>query len=365
MILILESSITKNDFDTIINVIDRHGLTFKIIGNQGENENVKEIHIFGDTKSLSLHTFDNYKGVKKAIRITTKYRHICKKENTENIGFCVNNIKIDNNNLNLFPGFCALDNEQNCELLFECLYENNIQTSRGGLWKPRTSPYDYQGVGEEAIPWLLKTASKYNIKVIATEVLKPEHINILLDAVEDCKYENVPEFIIQIGTRNAQNFELLKSAGSQKRFPVLYKRGFGNTLDESFNAAEYIAESGNKKILYCLRGVKSCFGAPYRNFCDFSQIPVVMNQTNLPIIIDPSHCFGTKEVNKTNNIPYALSGMSSGIVSGASNVLIDFHPNPSNALCDSAQAFDLDSIPLLKNIANESHNAYKNIVQYF
>ena len=364
MILILESNISDNHLQIVKDAIDKNGLKHKLYSYEGENQTLKEIHISGDTKSLSLHTFDNFIGIKKAIRISTKYKHISHKENDNN-GFICNGVTIDNDNLNLFPGFCALDNEDNCESLFKSLYDNGIHTSRAGIWKPRTSPYDYQGVGEDSLQWLLKNASKYDIKVIASEVLKEDHIHSLLNAVEDSKLDNPPEFIIQIGTRNAQNFELLKSAGKQSRFPVLYKRGFGNTLDESFNAAEYIAESGNKKILYCLRGVKSCFAQPYRNFCDFSQVPVVLSQTNLPVIIDPSHCFGTKDINKTDNIPYVYSGMSSGIISGASNVLIDFHPSPHTALCDSAQALEPSQLPVLKSIAQESHNAYKNIVKLF
>ena len=249
--------------------------------------------------------------------------------------------------------------------MFSELSHHSIHTTRAGIWKPRTSPYDYQGVGEDAIPWLLKTAHKHNIKLIATEVLKDEHVGILQDAVRDCQLDNPPEFILQIGTRNAQNFELLKTVGSQNTFPVLYKRGFGNTLEESFNAAEYIANAGNRRILYCLRGVKSCFGSPYRNFCDFSQVPVVLSSTHLPVIIDPSHCFGTKDSNKTDNIPYVYSGMSSGMIAGASNVLIDFHPYPHTARCDSAQALDLSHIPKLKYVAQQSHQAYQNIVNVF
>ena len=364
MILILKQNVSQSDIDIITDVIYKQNLKYKLYEHSGTEKSVREIHIIGDTKSLSLHTFDNYKGVEKAIRISTKYKHVSKREHEET-GFIANGIEINNENLNLFPGFCALDNVDNCETLFKALYDNGIETTRAGIWKPRTSPYDYQGVGEDAIPWLLKVAHKHDIKLICTEVLKSEHIQILCDAIEDCKIDNPPEFIVQLGTRNAQNFELLKSAGHQKRFPVLYKRGFGNTLDESFNAAEYIAESGNKRILYCLRGVKSCFGQPYRNFCDFSQVPVVLSQTNMPVIIDPSHCFGTKDCNKTDNIPYVYSGMSSGIIAGASNVLIDFHPQPHLALCDSAQALDLHHIPKLKMVAQESHYAYKNIVNVF
>lgn len=363
MILILNQNVHQNDIDIIINVITSHNLRYEIHSYDGESNRVKEIHIFGDTKSLSLHTFDNYNGVKKAIRITTKYRHISNKD--EPSGFVANGVRINNSNLNLFPGFCALDTIDNCDALFKSLYENNISTTRAGVWKPRTSPYDYQGVGEDAVPWLLKTAHKYNIKLISTEVLKDDHVGILRDAVQDCKLDNPPEFIIQVGTRNAQNFELLKTVGTQTDFPVLYKRGFGNTLEESFNAAEYIADAGNRRILYCLRGVKSCFGAPYRNFCDFSQIPVVLSSTNLPVIIDPSHCFGTKDFNKIDNIPYVYSGMSSGIIAGATNVLIDFHPQPYTARCDSAQALDLSHIPKLQSVAHTSHLAYQDIVKVF
>jgi 3-deoxy-7-phosphoheptulonate synthase len=150
--------------------------------------------------------------------------------------------------------------------------------------------------------------------------------------------------MLQIGTRNSQNFELLKSVGRQNEFPVLLKRGFGITLEESLNAAEYLASEGNPKIIFCLRGMKTNLGDPHRNFVDFAQVPVIKRLTRMPVCIDPSHSVGTRDV-APDGLLDVMHVTAQGVIAGANMVLVDFHPAPAEALVDGPQALLLKELP--------------------
>ena len=150
--------------------------------------------------------------------------------------------------------------------------------------------------------------------------------------------------IIQIGTRNAQNFELLKAIGRQQEFPVLLKRGFGISLSESLNAAEYLATEGNANVIFCLRGMKTSFSEPHRNFVDFSHVPVVKRLTRMPVCIDPSHSVGTRD-RAPDGLLEIFHATAQGIIAGANMVLVDFHPAPQKALVDGQQALYLEELP--------------------
>jgi len=157
--------------------------------------------------------------------------------------------------------------------------------------------------------------------------------------------------MLQIGTRNTQNFELLKLVGRQQEFPVLIKRGFGITLDESLNAAEYLATEGNRKIVFCLRGMKTNMGDPHRNFVDFSHVPVVKRLTRMPVAIDPSHSVGTR-ASAPDGLLDIFHVVAQGVIAGANMVLVDFHPDPARALVDGAQALLLSELrPFLEDVA--------------
>jgi 3-deoxy-7-phosphoheptulonate synthase len=149
--------------------------------------------------------------------------------------------------------------------------------------------------------------------------------------------------MLQIGTRNTQNFELLKSAGRQSEFPILLKRGFGITLEESLNAAEYLASEGNRRVIFCLRGMKTNYGDPHRNLVDFAHVPVVKRLTRMPVCIDPSHSVGTRAA-APEGIPDLLHATAQGVIAGANMILVDFHPAPELALVDGPQALHLGEL---------------------
>ena len=193
-----------------------------------------------------------------------------------------------------------------------------------GAYKPRTSPYDFQGHGKKCLPYVFELAGKHGIQVIAMEITHESHVDEIRDALRQTG--NPTGVMLQIGTRNAQNFELLKVVGKQQEFPVLFKRGMGITLDESLNAGEYVASEGNRNIVFCLRGMKTNLGDPHRNFVDFAHVPVVKRLTRMPVCIDPSHSVGTRAA-APDGLLDIFHVTAQGIIAGANMVLVDFHPS--------------------------------------
>jgi 3-deoxy-7-phosphoheptulonate synthase len=210
-----------------------------------------------------------------------------------------------------------------------------------GAYKPRTSPYSFQGYGKQCLPYVFELAGKHGIRFVAMEVTRDEHLDEIREAL---RLTGDPAGVmLQIGTRNTQNFELLKTVGSQRDFPILLKRGFGITLHESLLAAEYVASEGNRDIVFCLRGMKTHFGDPHRNLVDFGHVPAVKRLTRMPVCVDPSHSVGTRG-SSPDGIPDIFHVAAQGIVAGANLVLADIHPDPRKALVDAAQALTLEEL---------------------
>ncbi|MBV6448273.1 MAG: Phospho-2-dehydro-3-deoxyheptonate aldolase [Nitrosomonas sp.] len=241
----------------------------------------------------------------------------------------------------------------------KALRERGQVCTRMGAYKPRTSPYSFQGHGKTCLPYVFDLAGKYGIKVIAMEITHESH----LEEISNALYQtgNATGVMLQIGTRNTQNFELLKIVGRQQNFPVLIKRGFGITLDESLNAAEYLASEGNRKVVFGLRGMKTNMGDPHRNFVDFSHVPVVKRLTRMPVCIDPSHSVGTR-AGSPDGILDIMHVTAQGIIAGANMVLVDFHPVPSKALVDGPQALLLKELPQFLEDIQIAREAYEKRV---
>ncbi len=256
-------------------------------------------------------------------------------------GFEYQGLRFSQDTLFVFAGPCAIESRETTAEIFGHLQRLRVKTTRAGVFKPRTSPYAFQGLGEDCLPYLFELAGKHGIRVIAIEVTREVHVDLIQQALE--RAGRSTGVMLQIGTRNAQNFGLLQRVGEQHELPVLFKRGMGITLDESLNACEYIASQGNRKIIFCLRGMKSLAGAPHRNLVDFGHVPVIKRLTHLPVGIDPSHSVGTLE-----QAPDGLSDIhhvtAQGVIAGANVVLVEFHPRPPEALCDGHQALSLDQL---------------------
>lgn len=309
---------------------------------EGATRTLTEIYLIGSTKAIPEEPFEEFPAVERVIRVREKYRAIGRHGGqAEAVGFEYMGLRFNQESFHLFPGLCAVDTREHIELMFKALRENGIQTARAGAYKPRTSPYDFQGHGKECLPYVFELAGKYGIRIIAMEATHEAAVEEIRTALE--RAGNPTGVMLQIGTRNAQNFELLKVVGQQQEHPVLFKRGMGITLDESLNACEYLATAGNHKIIFGLRGVKTNLGDPHRNMVDFAHVPVVKRLTRLPVCIDPSHSVGKKTV-APDGLLDIQHATAQGVIAGANMVLVDFHPRPELALCDGPQALLIEEL---------------------
>ncbi len=360
MIIILQHDIDPNgpEVSQILSYIAQFPeVKTRLSGIRGASRVVSEIYLIGPTHNIPQDVIQSMPGVEKVIRVSSKYRQIGKHGGQlDELGFEYNGITFNQNSFHIFMGPCAVDTPENVETMMKHMKEYGITTARMGAYKPRTSPYDFQGHGKKCLPWVFEMAGRYGIKVIAMEVLKEEHIEEIDSALQEAG--NPTGVMLQIGTRNAQNFELLKAVGSQDTYPVLYKRGMGLTLEESLNACEYIASEGNRNIVFCLRGVKTRLGDPHRNMVDFAHVPVVKRLTRLPVCIDPTHSVGSKDL-APDGIYEIFHAASQGTVAGANMILVEFHPRPEEALCDGPQALTMQDMEHFIQDVAISRKAYE------
>ena len=318
---------------------------------QGRMQTLTELYLIGNTSALRKEDIASLAGVERVIRISEDYRIIGrhKDDGYREIGFEYNGVEFSQDTLHVFAGLCAVDTREHVELMLKDLQEHGQVCTRMGAYKPRTSPYSFQGHGKHCLPYVFELAGKYGIKVIAMEVTHESHIEEIDQALEETG--RATGVMLQIGTRNTQNFELLKAVGSQKTYPILFKRGFGITLTESLNAAEYLAQAGNSNIIFCLRGMKTSFASPHRNMVDFAHVPVIKRQTRLPVCVDPSHSVGSRD-RSPEGILDVFHVTAQGIISGANMILVDFHPKPAVALVDGPQALRMEELPyFLEDVA--------------
>jgi len=272
------------------------------------------------------------------------------------VGFTYNGVTFSQHTLHTFAGLNAVDTREYVESTFSCLRDHGQVCARMGAYKPRTSPYSFQGMGGECLPWVFEMAGKYGIKVISMEVTREGHVDEINEALE--KTGRPTGVMLQIGTRNTQNFELLKAVGRQHEFPILLKRGFGITLDESLMAAEYCASEGNTKIVFGLRGMKTNFGDPHRNLVDFGHVPAVHRMTRMPVCVDPSHSVGTRGASP-DGILDVFHVAAQGVIAGANMLLVDMHPQPKKSLVDAAQAISLEELPYFLEDVAIAREAYE------
>ncbi|HSK73513.1 MAG TPA: hypothetical protein VK892_17585, partial [Pyrinomonadaceae bacterium] len=309
---------------------------------QGAEQVLTEIYLIGNTAAIPLEEMKSFSAVDHVVRVSEEYRVLGRhREDSRANNFSYQGVRFSQDNLNVFAGLCAVDSPASVEKMMKVLQENGQVCTRMGAYKPRTSPYSFQGYGKKCLPYVFELAGKYEIKVIAMEVTHESHINEIREALEQTG--NPTGVMLQIGTRNTQNFELLKSVGRQQEFPVLLKRGFGITLDESLHAAEYLASEGNQKVVFGLRGMKTNIGDPHRNMVDFAHIPVVKRLTRMPVCIDPSHSVGARS-RSSDGILDIMHVTAQGVIAGANMILVDFHPEPSAALVDGPQALRLEEL---------------------
>ena len=353
MILILTPNIDPQgaEYQQLVGFLDQlPKIQYRMHHEQGVKQRLTEVYLIGDTASLALDDMKSLPCVERVVRVSEEYRVLGRhKDDTRPSDFEYNGVTFSQDHLHIFAGLCAVDTPEHVERMMQALQAHGQVCTRMGAYKPRTSPYSFQGHGKTCLPYVFELAGKYGIKVIAMEITHESHVEEIRDALHATG--NPTGVMLQIGTRNTQNFELLKIVGRQQEFPVLIKRGFGITLDESLNAAEYLASEGNRKVIFGLRGMKTNMGDPHRNFVDFAHVPVVKRLTRMPVCIDPSHSVGTRATGP-EGILDIMHVVAQGVIAGANMILIDFHPAPSKALVDGPQALTLAELPhFLEDVA--------------
>ena len=354
MILILEPNTDPDsaDFKILSGQLDRlPGIRYRVHREVGAEVTLTEVYLIGNTATLTVDQMQVLPCVQKVVRVSEAYRVLGRHKQGDDrpASFEYNGVKFGQDSLIVFAGLCAVDSPESVEAMMKALREQGQLCTRMGAYKPRTNPYAFQGFGAKCLPYVFELAGKYGIKVIAMEVTHESHVEEIRAAL--AATGDPTGVMLQIGTRNTQNFELLKQVGKQQQFPVLIKRGFGITLDESLNAAEYLASEGNRKVVFCLRGMKTNMGDPHRNFVDFAHVPAVKRLTRMPVCIDPSHSVGTR-ADAPDGLLDIFHVVAQGVIAGANMVLVDFHPNPAKALVDGPQALLLSELgPFLDDVA--------------
>ncbi|API90867.1 MULTISPECIES: bifunctional 3-deoxy-7-phosphoheptulonate synthase/chorismate mutase [Virgibacillus] len=279
--------------------------------NDGPFENATIEHIFKEIfkASLELQEDDH----RKALLVS-------RKKKPENTVIHINGASIGDGNVHFVMGPCAVEGYEQVATVAKAIKQHGVKLLRGGAFKPRTSPYDFQGLGVEGLEILKKAAVEHDLAVVS-EIVNPAHIEEALDYLD----------VIQIGARNMQNFELLKAAGDVNK-PVLLKRGLSATISEFINAAEYIMSRGNANIILCERGIRT-YEKATRNTLDISAVPILKQETHLPVMVDVTHSTGRRDL--------LLPTAKAAIAIGADGVMAEVHPDPAVALSDSAQQMDI------------------------
>jgi len=359
MILILSSNTNPdgNEYKQLLTrLAELPGIKTRTHVERGAEKTLTEIYLIGNTKALDAAEMANLPCVERVVRVSEEYRILGRhKDDLRPSHFDYKGVRFGQDTLNVFAGLCAVDTREHVEAMFKALQENGQACARMGAYKPRTSPYAFQGHGKNCLPYVFELGGKYGIKVIAMEITHESHIDEIRAALKET--ESPTGVMLQIGTRNTQNFELLKSVGRQQEFPVLLKRGFGITLDESLNAAEYLASEGNRNVVFGLRGMKTNMGEPHRNFVDFAQVPTVKRLTRMPVCIDPSHSVGARTAGPDGLLD-VFQVTAQGVIAGANMVLVDFHPEPAKALVDGPQALLLKELPEFLEDVKIARDAY-------
>ena len=345
MILILTPSIEPESepYRQLMDHLSRlPNIQVRVHREQGIERALTEIYLIGNTSAISVEEMRVLPGVDRVVRVSEEHRVLGRhRDDNRPSHFEYQGLRFGQDTLHVFAGLCAVDTRENVEAMMKELRDNGQQCTRMGAYKPRTSPYSFQGHGKECLPYVFELAGKYGIKVIAMEVTHESQIDEINEALRQTG--NPTGVMLQIGTRNTQNFELLKFVGRQQEFPVLLKRGFGITLTESLHAAEYLASEGNQKVVFGLRGIKTNMGDPHRNLVDFSHVPVVKRLTRMPVCVDASHAVGSRSAGP-ENILDIMHATAQGIIAGANMVLVDFHPAPAQALVDGPQALTISEL---------------------
>ena len=334
MMIIMKATATQAETDYVLQrVKDLHLHPHQI---HGEERNV--IGVVGDGRPIEPTAFIRLPGVASVIPISKPYKLASREFYPQNTLVPIGDHLVGDGNPTIIGGPCAVESREQLLETAVAVKEAGAHALRGGAFKPRTSPYSFQGMGEEGLKLLAEARDLTGLPIV-TEVTAPELVPLVADYAE----------VLQIGARNMQNYALLKAAGQSNR-TVLLKRGMSATINDLLMAAEYILSQGNQNVILCERGIRT-FETATRNTTDINAIPVLQAQTHLPVILDPSHSTGHWE--------YVAPLARSGIAAGADGIIVEVHPHPDQALSDGAQSLKPKRFKTLVKQINAIANALK------
>lgn len=307
MIVIISNKTSQERIDEIVHYIEKHDAQAHI--SRGEDRTV--IGIIGKVEPQAAEHLRQISGVEQVVRVSKSYKLASRDFHPSDTVIKIKGVEIGGDELVVMGGPCAVESPEQIDEIARLVKKAGGQVLRGGAFKPRTGPYSFQGVGVEGLKMMKDAGDKHGILTI-TEVMTPEYVDVCAEYSD----------ILQVGTRNMQNFDLLRKLGTIQT-PVLLKRGFSSTYDEFLNAAEYILAGGNPNVMLCERGIRT-FETYTRNTLDLSAIPVLQSLSHLPVISDPSHGTGRREL----VVPMAKAS----VAAGANGLIIEMHTDPDNSM---------------------------------
>ena len=326
MIIVLKQHSGQKEIDRVENLIKTKGLDTHIVKGAGQTI----IGCIGDTSRIDAKLFEVNPYVDKVIHVQEPYKLANRAFHPEDTVVDVSGVKVGSGNMAYIAGPCSVETYEQVLSIAKDIKAAGVNMLRGGAFKPRTSPYSFQGLGPEGLDILCAVKEEVGLPIV-TELMSPEYLDVFNEKVD----------LIQIGARNMQNFDLLKQLGQVDR-PILLKRGLNATYEEWIMSAEYIMASGNENVILCERGIRT-FETYTRNTLDLQSVPVLRKLTHLPVIIDPSHAGGKW---------WLVDSMAkASVAAGADGLMIEVHNNPEAALCDGAQSLKPEKYSeLLKDV---------------
>ncbi len=337
--IIMKEGATQSDIDHVVEKLESVGAKAHI--SKGKYKTV--IGAIGDRENIIKLPLEAFPGVEKAIPILKPFKLVSREFKSEDSIIEINGIAIGGDNFTVIAGPCSVETEEQVVSTAKAVKKYGAAMLRGGAFKPRTSPYSFQGLGEDGLKILAQARQETGLPIV-TEVLDVRDTELVSNYTD----------ILQVGARNMQNFLLLSEVGKVNK-PVLLKRGFSNTVEELLMAAEYVVKEGNSQVILCERGIRT-FESSTRNTFDISAIPTVLTLSHLPIIGDPSHSSGKKELIK----PLTLAALAAG----AHGAIVEVHPNPEEALCDGPQSLTpIEFEKMMNEIKPVVKSLNKNLVE--
>jgi len=312
MIAVLKKGTTEQQMNTLVDWLKMQNIDVHI----SEGHDYTVLGLIGDTNHIDMDLIASLDMVESVKKVSEPFKQCSKKFHPDDTVIEIGDVKIGGGNFAIIAGPCSVESREQIIEVAKAVKAAGATLLRGGAFKPRTSPYDFQGLKADGIELLLEAKKETGMPIV-TEIMNADHIPM---------FEGVD--IIQVGARNMQNFELLKALGQIDK-PILLKRGLANTMKELLMSAEYIMAGGNQKIILCERGIRT-YETYTRNTLDLSAIPMLHDLSHLPVIVDPSHATGISKLVK----PMAMAGAAAG----ADGLMIEVHNDPINALCDGAQS---------------------------